>query len=108
MAPISAKVKAFMTKTPSPSFAIGESFRPDFDAMSAPEVPIILTLFAKEEILSMTDLRKGLAAAGFLDKNGAEHSPKNIELAINRLKKRPFSSSERLAVGRFPPESAIW
>ena len=90
MAPISAKVKAFMTKTPSPSFAIGESFRPDFDAMSAPEVPIILTLFAKEEILSMTDLRKGLAAAGFLDKNGAEHSPKNIELAINRLKKKAF------------------
>lgn len=109
-ASISGKVEAFMAKKtssspskPSPSFAIGESFRPEFEAMSAPEVQIILTLFVKEEIPSSTELRKWMAVARFLDKSGAEHSAKSIELAINSLKKKSFILPEGTRGWQIPP-----
>ncbi len=80
-----------MAKSPAFEFAVGERFRPDFEALSAIEVQVILSLTAKEENISQTALAKKIGDAGFRNEKGNRYLPNDIKETLDRLKKKGFA-----------------
>lgn len=72
-------------------FAVGERFRPDFEALSAIEVQVILSRTAKEENLSQTALAKKIGDAGFRNEKGNRYLPNDVKETLDGLKKKGFA-----------------